>query len=771
MELLGRRFGHIRITDVAGQGGMGDVYVGYDEKLDRKVALKALHAEHRLDAEARERLLREARTLSKVDHQHICRIHDYMESSDVDLLVLEYIDGQTLQDAVEQGRLSRAEKLRIALAIADDANNVWFPVDDSSATVLPRTRKEAAGKHFHRTEAGVTMGTPLYMSPEQARGEELTVASDMYSYGLVLQFLFTAADPHPSGLTAREVILRAARGEKVAADNVPGDIASLITRLTQYAPADRPTAIEATARLKFLIDRPRRLVRRAAIALAVLLVVLASWRYTSDLARERTAAVTARAEAESRRAQAENLIEFMLGDLRKKLDTVGRLDILDDVGVRALAYVDSLDPSKLSASDLARNAKALNHLGEVRQTQGNNAATALFERSLKLAGEALRREPRNPEALLTHGAAHFWLGNGLRLQGRNDDALPHMRAYMKDGDLLSEVNPENEKYQLERAYGHTAVAQILEAKGALREALDRYETSLRIKSRIAEESPADNDAQAELTRAINKVGAVEYKLGEFRDARANFEREVAIHRALLARDPKQTQWKSRLATAMAYLANVRYHPGETAGAATLWNEELTIERELAVRDPTNVDWQRNVAVTLRRIAVANATSGNRESALAKFAEARQRISRVADIIPKREYLAIDRWAIDVDYGRALLSFGAGGRAIPLFAHVLDETATGTPNDRLHVLRARAALNLADAQAKTDPRAAEQNWRLAENEFAAVTTAITEPYLLDSLFRVLLHRGRIAEAKQILNRIRSTGYSSAELEKLCNESGC
>src|ERR1044071_10334596 len=134
MELLGRRFGHIRITDVAGQGGMGDVYVGYDEKLGRKVALKARHADHRLDAEARERLLREARTLSKVDHPHICRIHDYIESSDVDLVVLEYIDGQTLQEAVEQGRLSRAEKLRIALAIAEDrkstrlnSSHEWSP--------------------------------------------------------------------------------------------------------------------------------------------------------------------------------------------------------------------------------------------------------------------------------------------------------------------------------------------------------------------------------------------------------------------------------------------------------------------------------------------------------------------------------------------------------------------------------------------------------------------------------------------------------------------
>src|SRR5688572_16802415 len=119
MELIGRRFGHIRITDVVGQGGMGDVYAGYDEKLDRKVALKVLHAENRLDAESRERLVREARALSKLDHPHICRIYDYIESTDVDVLVLEFINGRTLQDVIYDEQTSRSEKLEIAVAVAE----------------------------------------------------------------------------------------------------------------------------------------------------------------------------------------------------------------------------------------------------------------------------------------------------------------------------------------------------------------------------------------------------------------------------------------------------------------------------------------------------------------------------------------------------------------------------------------------------------------------------------------------------------------------------
>ena len=117
MELIGQRFGHIRVTDVVGQGGMGDVYAGYDEKLERKVAVKVLNADQRPDADARDRLMREARALSKLDHPNICRIYDYLEHDDVDVLVLEYIDGTTLDD-VSPSRYSRSEKLRIASAIA-----------------------------------------------------------------------------------------------------------------------------------------------------------------------------------------------------------------------------------------------------------------------------------------------------------------------------------------------------------------------------------------------------------------------------------------------------------------------------------------------------------------------------------------------------------------------------------------------------------------------------------------------------------------------------
>jgi serine/threonine-protein kinase len=832
MEFIGRRFGHIRITDVVGQGGMGDVYVGYDEKLDRKVALKVLHAENRLDAESRERLLREARALSKLDHPNICRIHDYIESSDVDVLVLEYIDGETLQDVVLDRQLSRGEKLRIALAVtdvlvavhrvgiihrdlkpenvmitkrgdvkvldfglarwlnviassrrlravtsaeaaagapvADESHNLWFSVDDSSATAL----QGRDGQRFHGTAMGMTMGTPLYMSPEQARGDELTTASDMYALGLVLQFLFTGLDPHPPGLTAREVILRAARGEKVAAAGVPGDVAALIGRLDQFAPADRPTANETVARLKFLADKPRRLARRGAIALAVLVVIVTSWRYASDLSRERTIAVAARAEAETRRAQAENLIEFMLGDLRKKLVPVGRLDILDDVGERALQYVGSLQPEAMSAGELTRNSKALNQLGEVRVGQGKlNEALDVFRRSLALAELAAKKDSASAPAQLAVATSHFWIGNVHQQQGTQQEALRHYTRYMTIAEQLAKSDPMNDEYQLERAYGHGNVGTILETQGDLRGALEHYRTSFEIKNARLQRDPSDAEARAEVARAVNKVGRVQQALGDLAGARAQFENEVETYRRLLLADPRQNQWKRRLAASLAFLAEARASLGDSAGALECAEEELAIAAELAARDPENVEWQRNHAVGAWRVADFLRERGeiDRSLVLAKHADTLMR--QVKAKMPSRPDWVQELAGIDTTYARALSAKGQQARAQEmLLAAVATIPRQDSPGARMRL--AEVWFNLGEIyRARGDRAAAMKAWSNAKAQLNDIEPMSTDTRRLSLWIRIVARLGRVDEGRFARAKLREMGYRNADLEQVCKDEGC
>ena len=112
----GDRIGHIRVTGEIAEGGMGTVFVGFDEKLQREVALKAVRSD-RLDAGTRARFLTEARLLSQLDHPNVCRIHGYLESDEGDFLVLELIRGRTLRQALKDG-LDPAVRLGIAESVA-----------------------------------------------------------------------------------------------------------------------------------------------------------------------------------------------------------------------------------------------------------------------------------------------------------------------------------------------------------------------------------------------------------------------------------------------------------------------------------------------------------------------------------------------------------------------------------------------------------------------------------------------------------------------------
>ena len=839
LDLIGRQFGHIRVTEVVGEGGMGAVYAGYDEKLDRKVALKVLHSDQRLDLEARQRLLREARALSKVDHPNICRIHDYIETGDVDLLVLEYIDGRTLQSVIAEG-LPYSERLRIAAAIAEvlvrahragivhrdlKPDNVmltaagevkvldfglarWLqkktgkssdthqaiepsrppmlllrevppapsPAHIGDTMVLPAARPSdvfpSGRREFLATAAGIALGTPLYMSPEQARGEVLAPASDMFSFGLLLQVLFTGKEPHPELASAREVILRVARGETSPCLGASKDITALVNSLKQFAPADRPTAVQTAERLQFLITKPQRIARRAIAAVILAIMLFGAWRYTVDLKRERAIAIAERAEAQKQRANVEDLLGFMVGDLRRKLEPVGRLDVLDGVAEKALQYVEGLRPEAMSVDELARNAKALNQLGDVRIGQGKTAeALDLFSRSLKLIDVAVQREPKNPGALMVFGATHFYLGNTLRLQSKTDEALVHMQRYMQTGDTLAALDPNNEEYQLEKAYGHSGVGLILETKGELPLALEHYRVSLQVKEELSRRAPQNANAQAELARAYNKLGVALNKAGDLSGARSEFVREVAIYRALVARNPQQTQWKQRLSTSMAYLARALNDTSRHAEAYELWQEELAIERELAAHDPQNVDWQRNVGITLSRLSAAELHGDRPAEALRYSNEARAVIATAVRLSPDRVSFREDAIAIDVNHARVLAQMGNRAAAAGVLRNAVSAAnALGAKALRRDYYLARASYDLGEVIETSDPAGARRAWETAERALEAHGQSASAE-TLELWTSILVRRGRVTDARLVRARLSAIGHSSPRLSSLCSRFGC
>ena len=821
MQLSGKQFGHIRVSEPLGEGGMGTVYAGFDETLRRRVALKVLQADYRLDPEARARLILEARSLSQLDHPNICRIHDYIEGDDVDLLVLEYIEGRTLGDAIDAG-LGRAEKLSIAAAIAEvlvaahrqgiihrdlKPDNVMLTaggqvkvldfglarwLEDRARSPRPRapqlriaqppdpgrtddlTGIDSAGSINLRTAVGITMGTPLYMSPEQARGDTLTPASDMYSFGLVLQTLFTGRDPYEPGLTAREVILRASRGESLPASGVARDVKALIDALKSFAPTDRPTAAEALRRLRRIADTPKRIARRAAAMLLLAIFVIGSVKYTFDLRRERAAAlaagaraVAAQREAATRRGQAEDLISFMVGDLRGKLEPLGKLDLLDDVGERALAYSASLRPELMTASELARNAKALSQLGQVRIAQGRLAdATSIFGRARTLAAAAVKKEPANQDAQLSLMTAYYSDGEAAQLRGDLPAALQHMQLYLDTARKLAAAHPRNQEYQIEQAYGHANVGTLLMAEARNAEAREHFEEALRIKRARLARNPLNLEWQADLANTINKVGFNMARTGDLAGARRQFEEQKRINQTLVNVAPDHAQWKQSLAISHAYLASVLVNLGALADAEREYEAELRIERALAANDPENAQWQRNLAVTTSRLAMLRARRGAHGQADAAFAEADRRLAEVtrrdANRASFRNDLAFTRsW-------RAMshLQRGDAGRAREQWraAWTLLGTNPGSDAGSRRGVVEMILTGIAAARAAGDDASAGELQARADALLGAPPmSGSSDPDIVALRARLLVSTGRREDAQPLLDRLRALGYRHPDLE--------
>jgi non-specific serine/threonine protein kinase len=208
-DLIGRTVGHYRVVEHLGGGGMGVVYRAEDTKLGRTVALKFLPPEWSRDPDARERFLREARAASALEDSRICTIYDIDETEDGRLYIaMAFYEGETLKKRIERGRLPIDEAVDIAVQVAEGLERAHSAGithrDIKPANLMLTGRNEVvildfglaklAGEHG-LTQTGATLGTPHYMSPEQATGTEVGPITDIWSLGVVLHEMITGERP------------------------------------------------------------------------------------------------------------------------------------------------------------------------------------------------------------------------------------------------------------------------------------------------------------------------------------------------------------------------------------------------------------------------------------------------------------------------------------------------------------------------------------------------------------------------------------------------
>lgn len=799
VPLTGRQLGHFVVGERLGVGGMGEVYEGFDTKLQRKVALKAIRRDQRMDREARARFLREARILSNLDHPNICRIHDYVESEERDLLVLELVRGRSLRRASSDGldyktKLDIAEQISEALAAAHaegivhrdlkPSNVMLAPdggvkvldfglarsMDDGEAdlgawTEAPAEVLAGAGgsaTHFH-TAHGLVTGTPSAMSPEQLHGKQATPASDMYSFGLLLQELFTGRPAYDPALQLPDLVLRARRGDTLEVTGLDPHLTALIERLKSTQAAERATAAESRSRLRWIRGKPQRRLRRAAFAALVLAALLAGSKYTFDLRRERAAAVAARAEADHRRDQAEDLIGFMLGDLRSKLEPIGQLDILDEVGDQALEYFAAVPEGALTDGELHSRSRALTQIGEVRWAQGDlGAALRAFEEARDLASNLAARQPGDTAYQASVGAAHFWVGFVDWSRGDTQAALDEFRSYLEVAQGLVAAEPDNPEWQMELSDAHSNIGSVLKARGEREAALLEFRQALAINQRVIDAGAAGPDWLSDLADARSWVAETLAEMGDLDAALEEGRAYQAMLLELVATHPDDALLRRMVADSHDNVGILHLRRGEIDAAAGQFRDYAAAFRDLAALDPSNNDWRRGLLIAGRRDGEMLLELGRPGEAAARLRQVAVEFGDLLALDPTNRDWAYQAGVCDALHGVALVASGAEDQAHGILRTLLDRLATGTlgaiEDEAVAALRGVAFLALGDALAaarRDDEAAVAYQAALA----AVESIAVTDPRLdsLDLQAQAYVRLGRLAEARPILDQLADSGY--------------
>ncbi|HEY5907469.1 MAG TPA: serine/threonine-protein kinase, partial [Vicinamibacteria bacterium] len=316
-----------RVLRLLGAGGMGDVYLAFDARLQRQVAIKRIRSDATVSARTRERFRREAAAAASLSHPAIVQVYDILAEESGDAIVMEYIEGETLAQLRARGPLATGHALAIArqvaegLAAAHGAGLVHRDLKMQNVMVTPSgqakildfgvaKRLRSTPEEGSLTAEGAVLGTLRSMSPEQAQGRPVDGRSDLFSLGVLLYELYSGQAPFHGDSPTQTMLKVVAQSPPPIADlRLPPSLASLIGQLLEKDPERRPAnATEVAVRLRelervsaattaelpdsgFHAPRPWRPIAAVALAVLVAAGALAVWRWRQDSAARRAVAV------------------------------------------------------------------------------------------------------------------------------------------------------------------------------------------------------------------------------------------------------------------------------------------------------------------------------------------------------------------------------------------------------------------------------------------------------------------------------------------------
>jgi tetratricopeptide (TPR) repeat protein len=482
-------------------------------------------------------------------------------------------------------------------------------------------------------------------------------------------------------------------------------------------------------------------------------------------------AMQARNEAQSQRAQAEDLIEFMLGDLRKKLDPVGRLDVLDSVGEKALGYYAKQELAGLDANSLGHRSRAMHLIGEMRATGGKlDEALIAFQRAADTTAQLLSRAPNDGQRIFDHAQSIYWLGY---INWKRNQAQAAEEAFLKYRELaqqLIRIDANNLDWQLETTSASHNLGVVQLDRRRLAEALRSFSESKGGFSRLISAKPV---LARELAEAHGWIAKTLEASGDYAGAIAAQQERLGVLRTMTD-SAKDRRAQRQAANANYELGRLQLYLGNPDAAEPLARSAAEQADALTLVDPANLAWLADACSHGISLAEIEFALSRRELARADLERAMAQLSRliasdasVANWQVSRQGRGLTlaaQFALAEDRGRLSPS------VLESYLNMVErfESQGKRLNAEQESIVASVELALGDLLARGGRReAGENHWRAAVERLRSQAENENHP-VLTLLARLYLRLDRLGEARALVARVQASKYRHPAYADLVNE---
>ncbi len=795
-----------------GEGAFGEVWLAQHAKTGERRVYKFCYEAERLRSLHREitlfRLLKEELGF----RDDIARILDWNLEEAPYFIEFAYTEGGSLVEWAEaQGgldqvppadRLEIAAQVATALAAAHSVGVLHKDVKPSNVLIEsdgeggPRAvltdfgigmvtdRERLAAKGI--TVLGLTdmqaeddslssAGTRIYMAPELLAGQASTIQADVYALGVMVYQMVVGDLDRPMAQGWKRHIDDELLRDDIAAfvdgspQRRPGSAAEVAERLRTLD--ERRAALEARRRERAEAERTQRRRRAVTLVAAVSSVFLV---VVSFLAIQ---AVRARADAERGRAQAEQLIDFMLTDLHEGLEKIGRLDLLDSVARGSREYLDSLGERDETPQAIYQRGLTLLNIGDVLLHQGDaETALATYRSALALFSDPTREESEGLSWQAGRFESHLRVGGVLAQQEKPAEALETFRQALAEAEGLAEGEPESVDRGFAVARARYALAELERNRGNAEAAIEESRAILALGRRL---SAAAGESNWRLSRLLLDTYLLLAKVlrtpvDDLEASLATDQEAARLAEALVAGDPANMIWRERLAAIHWETGYLLWRMRDLPPALEAAQAALKVYGGLEATDPTRVERRVDVARSLRLLGLVHDDSGEPEKALAAYAQSLEIFEQLRAEDPSR--LSWLRWGARIHQSIAWTQHRIGDLSGALesyrTAHEMRQRLADAAVEDLDPLNELACnhMLLADVYSDLGEReSAREEWLRGLRIIEPVTAASKVLGYLDTHSQILLKMGRDDEARPLVEELLERDYNDADFLDTVRES--